>query len=204
MLPAPLILAALSAAAVAALAAIAQRARRDDPATAAAESTAVAAFVDPLRAMFASAGDGMRAIWTPPAAAAPYLERIANVSEARGVPADLLARLIYQETRFRPDIIDGTTRSAAGAIGIGQFLPATAAELELDPLDTDAAIDGIAVYLSRLRDRFGSWAEALAAYNWGQGNWQAYRDTGRGARGQARPKENIDYVAQIGADVALA
>lgn len=143
--------------------------------------------------------------WKPPSRAAPYLSAIHAAEDRNGMPRDLLTRLLYQETRFRPEIIDGTVRSSVGAAGLGQFMPATAARFGINPLDPFQAIDGAARYLAELARMFGGdWGAAVASYNWGEGNWRAYLQTGKGARGQARPQENIDYVAQITADVPIA
>ena len=142
--------------------------------------------------------------WEPPARAVPYLGLIRAVESQHGMPANLLARLLYQESRFRPEIIDGTVRSRAGATGIAQFMPDVAAAYGIDPTDPAQAIPAAGQELAKMHRRFGNWEGALAGYNWGQGNWNSFLRTGRGARGQERPQENIDYVAQIGADVGLA
>jgi soluble lytic murein transglycosylase-like protein len=58
-------------------------------------------------------------------------------------------------------------------MGIAQFMPATAID-ELGSqnaaLDPDQVIPGAAHYLAKLYSRTGTWAGALAAYNWGIGN----------------------------------
>lgn len=136
--------------------------------------------------------------WTPPSSAAPYLPAIAAAEDAQGIPRNLLARLLYQESHYRPEIINGIKRSSAGAIGIAQFMPATAAEMGIDPLDPFASIDAAARYLRRLYNATGSdWKLALASYNWGIGNV-----TRKGIA--AAPAETRDYVAQISAAVGLA
>lgn len=107
-----------------------------------------------------------------------------------GLPAGLLARVLWQESRFRPDIISGKVKSSAGALGIAQFMPSTAMELGVDPLDPRQAIPGAARYLFKLYRRTGSWREAVAAYNWGIGNVQR--------KGIASaPQETIDYLASV-------
>lgn len=73
--------------------------------------------------------------------------------------------------------LDPFAFSSGGAVGLWQFIPATAKRfgLKIDwwvderrdvVLATDAALD----YLEELYDRFGDWLLALAAYNWGEGN----------------------------------
>lgn len=135
--------------------------------------------------------------WKPPASAAPYLETIAQAEADNGLPAGLLARVLHQESRFRPDIITGKTKSPAGALGIAQFMPATAKERGVDPLNPTSAINGAAGYLASLFDRFGDWSKAIAAYNWGQGN------VARKGLDRA-PPETRAYVAQITKDVNLS
>jgi soluble lytic murein transglycosylase-like protein len=146
--------------------------------------------------IFAALGAELKALWTPPAAADPYLPAINAAEAANALPQGLLARVLYQESRYRPDIINGATTSSAGALGIAQFMPATARDLGVDPLDPTSAINGAAAYLRRLFDQVGSWPAALAAYNWGVGNVQR-----RGLA--AAPAETQAYVAQISADVGL-
>jgi soluble lytic murein transglycosylase-like protein len=138
----------------------------------------------------------------PPAAEA-YRDAIARAEERHSLPPSLLGRVLWQESRFRPDVIDGTTRSSAGAMGIAQFMPDTAREFGIDPLQPDQAIDAAGRYLRRLFEQFGDWRSAVAAYNWGPANWRAFQETGRGARGQVRPAENINYLSAILADVGV-
>src|SRR6478736_2459921 len=45
-----------------------------------------------------------------------------------GLPVEFFTRLIWRESRFRPDAVGPMTRFNARAQGIGQFMPATAAE----------------------------------------------------------------------------
>jgi soluble lytic murein transglycosylase-like protein len=67
------------------------------------------------------------------------------------------------ESNFNPFAV-----SPAGAQGIAQFIPSTAAAYGLgDPFDPVAAIDAQAHLMSDLLRRFGSPALALAAYNAG-------------------------------------
>lgn len=128
---------------------------------------------------------------------ARYLDAVIASEARHGLPAGLLDRLLYQESRYRTDIIDGTTRSPTGALGIAQFMPATAAELGVDPLDPYSAIDGAARYLAQQFQKFGDWRLALAAYNAGPGNVRKYN-------GVPPFAETQRYVAQIAADVGLA
>lgn len=144
----------------------------------------------------ASVSDTVRRIFTPPASAKPYAQKISDTEQAYGIPESLLARLLYQESRFRQDIITGQTKSPVGAVGIAQFMPATARDMGVNPLDPYDSIDGAGRYLKQLFDRFGTWDKALAAYNWGQGNVAR--------KGLERaPAETRQYVAQILNDVEV-
>lgn len=137
-----------------------------------------------------------RKLFELPQSAQQYAEHIRQAEQQHGLPQSLLGRVLFQESRFRPDIINGSTRSPVGAVGIAQFMPATAAELGVNPLDPFQSIDGAARYLRKLFDRFGNWPEALAAYNWGQGN------VARKGLENA-PRETRDYLTQILSDVEV-
>lgn len=113
-----------------------------------------------------------------------------------GLPSNLLARVAYQESRFRDDIISGRTVSSAGAMGLMQIVPKW--HPDVDPLDVPASIDYAGSYLRKLFHQFGSWKLALAAYNWGPGNVSKSRDP------STWPAETRNYVANISADVGLA
>lgn len=132
--------------------------------------------------------------FTVPAKYAPIIEQ---AEKANGLPSGLLARVLYRESHFREDIITGAVRSKAGAIGIAQFMPATAVSMGVDPLDPFSAIDGAARYLAQLFRTTGSWTEAVAAYNWGIGNVQR-----KGI--DKAPKETRDYLAEVMQGLGIA
>lgn len=129
----------------------------------------------------------------------PYRARIAAAAQRHGLPPDLLMRVAYQESRWRDDIISGATKSQVGAVGMFQFMPATAASLGVDPLNVASAADGAARYLAQLKRQFGTWALALTAYNFGPGNTKKYL-----AGTRTLPTETKNYVAQITGDVGYA
>ena len=86
-------------------------------------------------------------------------------AEEYGISPDLYQRQIQQESHFDPNAV-----SWVGAVGIAQFMPATAASLGFDPSDPVAALKGGARLMSSLSDSFGGdYAKALAAYNAGSG-----------------------------------
>lgn len=157
-------------------------------------------WVESLGDSIVSAANTVRASvlgYSPDVVPTKYRAAIAQAEAQNGIPAGLLARLLWQESRYRPDIIDGRTRSPVGAVGIAQFMPATAAEWGVNPLDPFQSIDGAGRYLAWLFKRLGGWREALAAYNWGIGNVQR-----KGIA--AAPLETRNYFSQILFDVGLA
>jgi hypothetical protein len=96
---------------------------------------------------------------------ARFASPIVRAAQRWSVSAQLLAAQLYAESGFNP-----FARSPAGASGIAQFMPGTAAAVGLaDPFDPDAAIDAQAHLMRDLLGRFGSVPLALAAYNAGPG-----------------------------------
>lgn len=113
---------------------------------------------------------------------------IDQAAASTGVPADFLLRLLKRESGLNPVAV-----SPKGALGIAQFMPATAAERGLgDPFDPFQAIPKAAELLRDLRLRYGNWALAAAAYNAGPGRVDAWL-LGR----LELPRETVDYVASI-------
>lgn len=93
--------------------------------------------------------------------------------------------LIQQESGGNPNAV-----SPAGAVGLTQFMPKTAAGRGVNPRDPISSINGTVGYLSDLHHQTGDWNTALAAYNWGPGNVQKY-GTGN------MPAETRKYVDTI-------
>lgn len=100
------------------------------------------------------------------ARAGQWRSRIDAVASRHALEPALLEALVRVESCFDPG-----ARSRAGAVGLTQLMPATAAELGVtDPLDAAANLDGGARYLAAMLRRFGNETLALAAYNAGPGN----------------------------------
>jgi hypothetical protein len=94
---------------------------------------------------------------------AQYREPILRSAAHWGVPPALMAGQLMAESGFDPN-----AGSPAGAQGIAQFMPGTAASYGLaNPYDPGAAIDAEAHLMSDLLRQFGSPELALAAYNAG-------------------------------------
>ena len=89
---------------------------------------------------------------------------LARAARRWNVSASLLAAQLLAESNFNPFAV-----SPAGAQGIAQFMPGTAAAYGLsDPFDAAAAIDAQAHLMSDLLEQFDGRVElALAAYNAG-------------------------------------
>src|SRR5262249_12135610 len=93
---------------------------------------------------------------------------IESAAATNGLPFDFFARVIWEESRFRPDAVGPLTRSGHKAQGIAQFMPMTAVERLLrDPFDPVQALPKSAEFLRDLRAQFGNLGLAAAAYNAG-------------------------------------
>lgn len=113
-------------------------------------------------------------------------QQIQATATAQGVPPQLALSVAQTESSLDPNAV-----SSAGAQGLFQLMPATAASLGVtDPLDPTQNINGGIAYLAQLFQQFGDWATALAAYNWGPTNVMKY-----GAA--AAPASTQNYVSSI-------
>ena len=118
---------------------------------------------------------------------------IKSTARANALPLSFFARVIWQESRFRPDVIGPITRSGERAMGIAQFMPSTAGERHLlQPFDPGEALPKSGKFLADLRDVFGNLGLAAAAYNAGP---QRVREFVAGSRGL--PQQTRDYVLAI-------
>jgi uncharacterized membrane protein YeaQ/YmgE (transglycosylase-associated protein family) len=104
------------------------------------------------------------------------------------LPVPFFIRLLYQESTFRPAAI-----SSAGALGIAQFMPETAAHRRLDnPFDPAQAIPASARLLRDHYRKYGNLGLAAAAYNAGPRRVDDWR-----AKKGPLPQETQDYVKVI-------
>jgi hypothetical protein len=93
---------------------------------------------------------------------------IESAARESNLPLEFFARVIWQESRFRPDAVGPVTRSGQRAQGIAQFMPGTAGERGLlDPFNPVQALPKSAEFLAELREQFGNLGLAAAAYNAG-------------------------------------
>lgn len=116
---------------------------------------------------------------------------------ASGVPSDLIAAVIYRESKFSED-----ARSDQGAVGLMQVLPETALWIHRQPGGPAAPPERLAEpavniaygtwYLHYLMDKYGSQELALAAYNGGESNLRRWLETARSG-GQILQTEDIPF-----------
>lgn len=123
----------------------------------------------------------------PPRAAGrqEVCETLALAAQTNGLPVPFFLRLILQESNFNPKLV-----SRAGAQGVAQFMPGTAAERGLaDPFDPLQALPASARMLRDLFEQFGNLGLAAAAYNAGPRRILAWL-----ARRGKLPDETRSYV----------
>jgi soluble lytic murein transglycosylase-like protein len=137
----------------------------DGTAATAADPTTLASLASPIGSLPAATTSAAATGGALPASV-PYAAQITAAAKANGLDPALLAGLIKQESGFNPN-----AGSGAGARGLTQLMPATAAALGVtDVLDPQQSIEGGAKYLKRQLDAFGGdVTKALAAYNAGPG-----------------------------------
>jgi hypothetical protein len=124
-------------------------------------------------------------IITPPTSPDVLCQTLVSAAHANDIPLDFFIRLIWQESRFDPHAV-----SRAGAQGVAQFMPRTAALRGLqNPFDPIRAIAKSAELLRDLRIQFGNLGLAAAAYNAGPTrvlDWLAGR--------RSLPQETLAYI----------
>lgn len=104
----------------------------------------------------------------PPGITDPY--QLAEIAGQRhGLPPMLMSALVYHESRGNQSAV-----SRAGAIGLAQLMPGTAASLGVNPRDPWQNVWGGAKYLAQQLRTFGRLDLALAAYNAGPGAVQRF------------------------------
>jgi soluble lytic murein transglycosylase-like protein len=138
-------------------------------ATSAAQPATAVAPAAPATATMSLSGATAGPSALPPGV--PYGAEITAAARKHGIDPALLAGLVRQESNFDP-----TAGSPAGARGLTQLMPATAAGLGVtDVTDPAQALDGGAKYLKQQLDAFGGdVTKALAAYNAGPGAVQRF------------------------------
>jgi hypothetical protein len=115
-------------------------------------------------------------------------DTLASSAQTSGLPISFFSNLIWQESRFVFRAV-----SPAGALGIAQFMPRTAAAVGLtNPFDPLKALPASARLLGTLFQRFGNLGLTAAAYNAGEtrvSNWLSNKS--------GLPQETRNYVLAI-------
>ena len=115
-----------------------------------------------------------------PGRAQQYATTIQSAAKKYDIPEAILAGLIETESSWIPGQI-----SKAGARGLAQFMPATAAEMGVNVNDPTSSINGAAKYLRHLMDNYGmNLHTAIKAYNGGPG-------------GIDKSRENREYLPKV-------
>jgi cell wall-associated NlpC family hydrolase len=91
-----------------------------------------------------------------------YAAQFAAAEQKYDLPTGLLSAVAKAESDYQPNAV-----SSAGAIGLMQLMPDTAAALGVDPTNPSQSIDGAARLLQGELAKYGSVPLALAAYNAG-------------------------------------
>lgn len=135
-----------------------------------------------------------------------HLPGVAKAGLSQAQWRALLQALIWQESRFNPFV-----GSAAGAWGLTQLMPGTAAEVGVGRdyrTNSYSQVVGGGTYLARMLDRQnGNIVEALAAYNAGPGRVDEYGGVPPFKETQhyvtVIPQKYNEYLAKIGGVDAL-
>jgi soluble lytic murein transglycosylase-like protein len=147
-----------------------------------------AATTDPTTGAAATGATGTAGAGAP----TPYAAEIDAAAAKYNVDPALLRGLIRQESNF-----NANATSPAGARGLTQLMPGTAAALGVDPSIPAQAIEGGAKYLRQQLDRFGNdAAKALAAYNAGPGAVARYGGVPPYAETQNYVRKVLGYAAE--------
>lgn len=100
----------------------------------------------------------------------PLQDYARAAAQRAGIDPNIFVAQIQQESGFTP-----TAKSPAGAIGIAQLMPATAAGMNVDPTDAYASLRAAAqLDAQNLKKYNGDYAKMLAAYNAGGGAVDQY------------------------------
>lgn len=118
----------------------------------------------------------------------------AGLESKYSLPRGLLDSVWAQESSRGKHML-----SPVGAKGHFQFMDSTAKQYNLkNPFDLKESGNAASRMYSYLLKKYkGTLEHALAAYNWGEGNMDAFLKTGKGLKGQNMPDETKNYVSGI-------
>jgi len=123
----------------------------------------------------------------------PWAAAIDAAATKAGVDPRLLAAITQAESGFNPGAL-----SAAGAAGLTQLMPGTAAGLGVDPTNPVANLDGGARYIAGQLATFGRVDLAVAAYNAGPGAVRKAGGVPDYPETQAYVRRVLGYYQQLG------
>ena len=113
---------------------------------------------------------------------------ITSVANSLGVPSSIALAVAQKESNFNQSAV-----GSSGEIGVMQLMPATAAGLGVDPTDLNQNVTGGVSLLASLYQQYGTWTQALEAYNAGP----TAVNTG------AVPSSSVSYASSILGSVNL-
>lgn len=135
-----------------------------------------------------------RKVWALPTKGQEYAHLFMRAEYLYGLPPRLLARMAQQESNFDPNAIN-----PSGAQGIMQIIPKW--HPGVDPFSPVEAIPYAGNFVRQNYNKFGSWAKALGAYNWGPGNMSKIEDKYNWLL--LTPAETQKYVTRILGDLGI-
>jgi conjugal transfer mating pair stabilization protein TraG len=133
---------------------------------------------------------GDRGVPAEPLAAPAHLSaHFRELEREYGLPSGLLTAIAYVESGFNLGAV-----SRAGAQGMFQIMPETAAELGVaNPFDPVEGAEGAAMHLARDFRTFGNWEHAVMAYNAGPRRIAEYL----AGNGPPLKQETLDYLPKV-------
>jgi hypothetical protein len=97
---------------------------------------------------------------------AAFGQRVRRMARDLSVPSAWLMAVMYAESGFDPSI---TNRQGSGAVGLIQFMPLTAGELQVSPaslrkMDALAQLDYVQAYFEQVQRRYGPYRSLTDLY----------------------------------------
>lgn len=122
-----------------------------------------------------------------------YIDAAHAAEQKYGLPRNLLVGVMGAESNFNPN-----ATSPVGAKGLMQFMPTTAKQYGIDPLNPDQSIDAAGKYLASSYKQFGNWDDSLRSYNMGVGGLKQVK-----AGKKSLPKETREYTGRVYAKAGI-